>query len=363
LAGDDGRLRVAVVAPPWYEIPPDTYGGVERVCSLLVDGLVDLGHDVTLIASGRNHTRGRFVQTLEHPPGEGGDLESLTDVLHAARALEAIDQLDVDVAHDHSLAGPLTARARAAPTVVTAHMPVAGPESRLDYFEAIGRDVSLVALSESQRLDAPHLPWVGVVPNGIEIERHPFRESKDDYVLYLGRISATKGVEHAIRAARDAGRRLLIAGKGTLPFEERYFENEIAPALDDRVEWVGEVGGDRKLDLLAGARCLIFPVRWREPFGLVLLEAMACGTPVVALAEGAVPEVVEDGRTGILCRDPSDLPAAIERSGDLDPYECRAHVARRFTARGMAERYEAVYRRVLAGAAPRAPSRDAFDPS
>jgi glycosyltransferase involved in cell wall biosynthesis len=351
--GDDGRLRVAIVAPPWYEVPPQSYGGIERVCAVLVDRLVDLGHDETLIAAGRSHTRARFVQTLEHAPGEGGDLESLTDVLHTARALEAIDRLGVDVVHDHSLAGPLGARRRAAPTVVTVHMPLAGPESRLDYFEAIGLDVSLVALSEAQRRDAPHLPWAAVVPNGVEVEGLRFRETKDDYVLYLGRISPNKGVEQAIKAARDAGRRLVIAGRGTIPVEERYFENEIVPAFGDRVEWAGEVSGQRKLDLLAGARCLIFPVRWREPFGLVLLEAMASGTPVVALAEGAVPEIVEDGRTGILCRDPSELSAAIEGVGDLDPRECRAHVENRFSARAMAERYDAAYRRVLTASAPR----------
>jgi glycosyltransferase involved in cell wall biosynthesis len=335
------------VAPPWYEIPPQAYGGIERVCATLVNRLVDRGHEVTLIAAGRNHTRAGFVQTIEEPPGEGGDLESLTDVLHAARAIEAIEELGVDVVHDHCLAGPLGARSRNAPTVVTAHMPVAGPESRLDYFEAIGAQVSMVAISESQMRDAPQLPWVAVVPNGIEIEEFPFRAKKGGYVLYLGRISPNKGVDLAIRASRDTGRRLVIAGKGTLPLEDRYFKEEIAPELGERVTWVEEVSGARKLELLAGAGCLIFPVRWREPFGLVLLEAMACGTPVVALAEGGVAEIVDDGRTGVLVGHPSGLPNAIERAIDLDPHECRVHVARHFTAQRMAEGYESVYERVL----------------
>jgi glycosyltransferase involved in cell wall biosynthesis len=306
------------------------------VCASLVDALVERGNDVTLIAAGRNHTRGRFVQTVETPPGEGGDFASLTEVIHAARAVRALDNLEVDVVHDHSLAGPLTAKAHRAPTVVTAHMPVAGPESWAEYYAAIGENVSLVALSDAQQHAAPHLRWAAVVPNGIEVDQFPFRQDKDEYVLYLGRISTTKGIE------------LVIAGKGTIPSEHRYFEQRILPQLGDRVEWVGEVSGQRKLDLLARARCLVFPIRWQEPFGLVLLEAMACGTPIVALGEGAVPEIVEDGRTGILCQDPAELAAGINAASRLSARECRAHVRHHFSAKRMAERYEAAYRGVIA---------------
>ena len=341
-------LRVAIIAPPWYEIPPASYGGIERVCASLVDALVERGNDVTLIAAGSNHTRGSFVRTIETPPGEGGELQSLTEVIHAALASRTVDELHVDVVHDHSVAGPLAAKARRAPTVVTAHMPAAGPESWAEYYRALGANVSLVALSDAQRRAAPDLRWGARVPNGIQVNRFPFRADKDDYVLYLGRISTTKGVDLAIDAARTAGRRLVLAGKGTLPLEEQYFEREIRPRLGDGVEWVGEVSGQNKLDLLARARCLLFPIRWQEPFGLVLLEAMACGTPVVALGEGAVLEIVEDGRSGLVCRHASELAGAIEEVGRLRAGDCRAHVVRNFSVERMAERYEAVYRDVIA---------------
>jgi glycosyltransferase involved in cell wall biosynthesis len=341
------QLRVAIVAPPWYEVPPEGYGGVERVCAVLVEGLVARGHAVTLIGAGHNHTRANFVQTLAQAPGEESGQHALVEITHAARALDAIGRLRPDVVHDHSLAGPLGAQSYAAPTVVTAHMPLAGPESQLEYFEAISRGTALVALSEAQRSDAPHLPWVGVNPNGIDVEAFPFRKRKDDYVLYLGRISATKGVGLAIRAARQAGRRLVIAGKGSIPAETTYFQEQILPEIGGDVEWVGEVSGQPRLELLSRAQCLIFPICWREPFGLVLIEAMACGTPVVALAEGSVPEIVEHGRTGVLCQEPAELPAAIEASSHLEPRECRNQVKRRFTAEHMVGGYEAVYRRVL----------------
>jgi glycosyltransferase involved in cell wall biosynthesis len=232
-------------------------------------------------------------------------------------------------------------------TVVTAHMPVAGPESRLEYYELVGKDASLVALSEQQRTLAPHLPWIATVPNGIRVEDYPLRGEKDDFVLYLGRISRNKGVHRAVEAAAAAGQRLVIAGRGTIPSENCYFETEIAPLLGPDVEWVGEVAGKAKTDLLSRATCWIFPVQWNEPFGMVLLEAMACGTPVVALAEGATPEVVEDGRTGILCPDPEGLPDGIQRARELNPLECRALVARRFSAELMTTRYEDVYRQLL----------------
>jgi len=336
------KLRIAIVAPPWYEIPPASYGGVERVCASLVDGLVERGHDVTLIAAGRNHTRGEFVRTVAIPPGEGGDFESLTEVIHAARAQQALDELKVDVVHDHSVAGPLAASARRAPTVLPAHMPLAGEESWVEYYRAIVANVSLVALSEAQRRAAPGLRWAGLVPNGVDVGQFPFRADKDEYVLYLGRISATKGVDLALAAARTAGRRLVIAGKGTIPSEHEYFEHEIRPQLGDCVDWVGEVSGQQKVDLLARARCLIFPIRWQEPFGLVLLEAMACGTPVVALGHGAVAEVVDDGRTGFVCQRPSELADAINDVSRLDATDCREHVRRHFSVERMVDGYEAV---------------------
>jgi glycosyltransferase involved in cell wall biosynthesis len=340
-------LRIAVVAPPYYALPPPAYGGIERVCWSLAEGLVERGHDVTLVGAGVSTTRARFLATFPETQQEGTPLEATIEVLHAARAAAALDGLDLDVVHDHSRAGPLLARSRSAPTLVTAHAALAGPESHLELYTALAGSVKLAALSEAQRRAAPQLPWVGVVPNGIDVEAYPYRAEKDDFVLFLGRMSRHKGVHLAIGAAREAGRRLVIAGTWTIPEEQAYFEAEVRPQLGPDVEWVGSTAGETRTELLASARCLLFPVVWEEPFGLVMLEAMACGTPVVALRAGSVPEVVADGETGIVCADAGELTSAIEAAAGLDCARCRAHVRDRFSAARMVERYEALHRMLL----------------
>jgi glycosyltransferase involved in cell wall biosynthesis len=335
------------VAPPFYEVPPRTYGGTERVCYTLVEGLVRRGHDVTLIAAGANHTRAGFVQTFAEAQGEGSSDEATVEVIHAARAAAAIEDLEPDVVHDHSRTAPLTSNGRRSPTLVTVHAALAGPESQRDLFEALGRWVSLIALSKAHRASAPDLHWAGHVYNGIEVERYPLRERKDDYVVFLGRLSPYKGVHLAIDAGRAAGRPVVVAGNWTIPGEDLYFEEQVRPRLGPRVDWVGEVHGETKAELLANAACLLFPVQWSEPFGLVMLEAMACGTPVVALRAGAVPEVVVDGETGVLCDRPDELAAGIDAAVGLDAQRCRDHVMRNFSTARMVANYEATYRAAL----------------
>jgi glycosyltransferase involved in cell wall biosynthesis len=342
-------LRIAVVAPPYYELPPLAYGGIERVCWSLAEGLVERGHDVTLVGAGVSTSRARFVATFPETQQEGTPSEATIEVLHAARAAAALEGLDLDVVHDHSRTGPLLARSRTAPTLVTVHAALAGPESHLELYTALARSAKLAALSEAQRRAAPQLPWAGVVPNGIDVDAHPYRAEKDDFVLFFGRMSRHKGVHLAIRAARETGRRLVIAGTWTIPEEQAYFEAEVRPHLGPDVEWVGSIAGEARTDLLASAQCLLFPVEWEEPFGLVMLEAMACGTPVVALRAGSVPEVVADGETGIVCADARELTSGIEAATRLDCARCRAHVRDRFSAARMVERYQALYRMLLIG--------------
>lgn len=342
------HLRVAVVAPPFYEVPPLGYGGTELVCALLVDGLVDRGHDVVLVATGRNRTRARFVATFAEPQPEDADSAGETEVVHAARAAAALEQLDVDVVHDHSRAGPLTAASRRSPTVATVHGAVAGPDSQTELYASLGHFAPLVAISDAQRRGAPELRWIATVHNGIRVGDYPFRAEKDDYVLVLGRISPHKGVHLAIEAAATAGRPLVLAGTWTIPVEREYFDAQVRPRLGPGVEWRGELRGDEKRDALARAACLLFAAEWEEPFGLVLLEAMASGTPVVALRAGAVPELVVDGETGAICPAPSDLAAGIEAVRNVDPARCREHVRERFGVERMVAGYEAVYRRLLA---------------
>ena len=337
-------LRVAVIAPPYFAVPPEGYGGIESVVAGLVDSLVTLGHHVTLVAAGRNGTRAQaFVQTWSEPPAHllGG---GVAEVVNAARVLAELRLDGLDLVHDHTLAGPLLAAGRAVPTVVTVHGPV---DELADVYRPLGRRVQLVAISSQQVRSSPELNWVGTVPNGIDVDSFPFRSRKDDYVLFLGRHHPHKAPHLAIDAARAAGVPILLAGKCSEEVEREYYEEEIAPRLGHDVIDVGVADAEAKRRLLAGARCLVFPVCWDEPFGLVMTEAMACGTPVVGLARGAVPEVVEDGRTGFIVERPEELAAAIRRAVELDPAQCRRRVTEHFSLEAMGRGYERVYRKVV----------------
>lgn len=339
------RLRIAVVAPPWFEIPPSGYGGIERVCFDLVEGLVDHGHDVTLVATGTSRTRARFVAALPAPPPGLGTLESpVQEVCYAAAAAHALAGLDVDVIHDHALATPLAALGGAVPTVVTAHGPTDGWIG--EYFRALGLPV--VAISEAQRSAAPDLPWVGTVPNGIVVDNFRFEDEKDGYALFLGRLSPEKAPHLAVAAARAAGVPLVLAGKCNEKHERQYFDEVVEPLMGPDTMWIGEIGGTLKADTLACANCMIVAPEWEEPFGLVAIEALASGTPVVALRRGALPEIVDHGRTGWLCDDVDELPAAIGRACEIDPHECRAAALSRYDVAAMVDGYERVYRRLVA---------------
>jgi glycosyltransferase involved in cell wall biosynthesis len=337
------QLRVAMVAPPWFDVPPRQYGGIEAVLADLVEALIDRGHAVTLIGVGGDHTRARLIRTFPEPLGKRLG-EPFPEVLHAARVMRILDELDVDVVHDHSLAGPLAAARRDVPTIVTVHGPVDGELG--EYYRELGTAVSLVAISDQQRRIAPDLNWRATVHNALRVEGFPFRQEKEDWALFLGRCMHDKGMHVAIDAARAAGRRIVLAAKCSEPAEKAYFESEIVPRLGPDTEWLGEVSSENKKDLLSRAGCLLFPILWEEPFGMVMIEALACGTPVVALRRGSVPEVVVDGQTGIICDDPRDLAAALHEIEVIDPELCRKDVIDRFRPEVMAAGYEDAYRAV-----------------
>jgi glycosyltransferase involved in cell wall biosynthesis len=311
-------LRVAVVAPPWFPVPPTGYGGIEWICHWLVEGLASRGHDVTLVAAGEPHPGVRFLGTYQDPPSRRVG-QALPELLHAALAARLLADLELDVVHDHSAAGPLTALGRRVPTVVTAHGTTEGEPGR--YYAAVAPDVALVAISHAQRRLLPDL-----------------------FALFLGRMGPDKGAHLAIAAARAAGMPLVLAAKCSEPAEHAYFEQQVRPHLGAEVTWVGEADTGTKQDLLARARCLLFPVRWQEPFGIVLVEALACGTPVVALAGGSVAEIVSHGRTGLVAARPDDLPALLAQVGGIDPAACR-QAAWRFDVAAMVAGYEAIYAR------------------
>jgi len=276
--------------------------------------------------------------------------DPVVEVAHGAAAGRLIEGMQPDVVHDHSLAGPLLAAARRPPTVVTVHGPVTDDLEL--YYRSLGESVGLVALSNAQRRAAPDLPWMGTVHNALGLERFPFQDTKGDWVLVLARCAPDKGVHIAIDAAREAGRRVVMALKCGEPRERDYFEEFVEPRLGPDVDYIGEASTDDKMKLLAGASCLLFPICWEEPFGMVAIEAMACGTPVVAFRRGALPETVLDGVTGVLVSRPEELPAAIQRADSLSPLACREHVERRFSSAGMAAAYEQVYRAAIGAAAP-----------
>jgi glycosyltransferase involved in cell wall biosynthesis len=342
------RLRIAVVAPPWFEIPPRGYGGIERICFDLVEGLVDRGHDVTLVAAGTSGTRARFVAALPAPPpGLGTPEGPVQEVCYAAAVARVLADVHVDVVHDHALATPLTALGGAVPTIVTAHGPTGGWIG--EYFRALG--LPLVAISKAQQLAAPDLPWVGTVPNAIAVDKFRFEEAKDNYALFLGRLSPEKGVHLAAVAARAAGVPFVIAGKCNEDLERAYFDEVVAPLLGPETTWMREIGGTLKTETLARARCLVVVPQWEEPFGLVAIEALASGTPVVALRRGALPEIVEHGRTGWLCDHVDELPDAIRRASEIDPHACREAAVSRYDIARMVEGYERIYRRVVTSGA------------
>ena len=311
----DKRLHVAMVAPPYFDIPPTAYGGVEAVVADLVDALVDRGHQVTLIGAGRHRTRAqRFFATFHRQPADQLG-ESLPEVVHAAHIAQVLEDVDADVVHDHTLAGPLLARGRAAPTVVTVHGPATGEPGR--YYRALGSTARLVAISDAQRAKAPGLQWAATVHNAIRADTFPFRAEKDAFALFLGRFHQDKAPHLAVDAARSARLPIVLAGKCAEPAERAYFAREIEPRLGPDVTMFGVADAAAKRDLLARAACLLFPICWDEPFGLVMIEAMACGTPVVALRRGAAPELILAGQTGIIVDDPGELPGAIECTSQI----------------------------------------------
>ncbi|MDQ1643952.1 MAG: hypothetical protein QOJ50_136 [Cryptosporangiaceae bacterium] len=349
--GHSSPLRIALVAPPYFAVPPSGYGGVEAVVADLADALVARGHRVTLLGAGPPGTDADYVPVWDSPiPDRLG--EPYPEVVHAAAVRAEIERLalgaGLDVVHDHTQAGPLNAAAHARlglPTVVTMHGPVNGDVHRV--FEAL-TDVHLVAISERQRDLAPGLNWIATVHNAVRADDWPYQPDKCGYGLFLGRFHPDKGAHLALDAAHEAGLPLVLAGKCAEQVEQEHFEREVRPRLRPADRFEGSAGAAAKRELLAGARCLLFPVQWEEPFGMVMIEAMACGTPVVALRGGSVPEVVADGVTGFVCEDPAGLAGALRRIGDIDPAACRQRVVDHFGTDNLAEGYEQAYRTALA---------------
>lgn len=337
-------MRIAEIAPPWFPVPPSGYGGIELVVALLADGLHANGHDVTLFASGGSRSSAKVVSPLEDPPDPALLGNPWFDSFHALSAY--LDANDFDVIHDHSgIAGPaLGALLGGQPPVVhTLHGPWTEP-TRKFYGLAADR-IHLVSISDSQRADAD-LRYAATVYNGINLDHYPLVEEKDPFLVYIGRANPDKGPGLAVEVAKRAGLPLVMIVKKNEAAEQVYWSEVVAPQLTDEVEVLEHVSHEVKVDLLGRARALVFPIRWSEPFGLVMVEAMACGTPVVSSPFGAAVELVEEGVTGFLRESLDDLVAAVADASECKPQACRERVARHFSAEAMVRGYEAVFEQV-----------------
>jgi glycosyltransferase involved in cell wall biosynthesis len=350
-------MRIAQLAPPLERVPPVGYGGTERVIHTLTEELVRRGHDVTLFASGDSETSARLVPTFDegvwhHRPAYDDVVPSWMVVL--GKAQRALHEFDVVHSHLDFFGLPLT-RQTDTPVVTTLHARLDFPELRPLFTEFV--DAPLVSISNAQREPVAWANFVATVHHGIDLTQFTFNPYPRGYLAFLGRVSADKGLDKAIRIARHVGLPLKVAARMPLPYPQDpraradldYWQDQIQPLLGGDIEILGEVGGHEKDEFLRNARALLFPIDWPEPFGLVMVEALACGTPVLALRRGSVPELIADGRTGFVRDTEHELAEAATALGDLDRAQCRLEAERRFSPAAMAQAYEWVYQGLVAG--------------
>jgi glycosyltransferase involved in cell wall biosynthesis len=338
-------VRIGIIAPPWFPVPPPAYGGTEAVLETLARGLQDAGHDVLLFASGDSTcpvpTASVFPKALGL--GLGG---SASELRHVIAAYEAMADFGAEVVHDHSLAGPFYAQTLPDVNVVTtSHGPFTTDLG--DLYRALGDRVPVIAISEDQARTPGDVPIAAVIHHGVRVEDYPVGAGRGGYAVFLGRMHPDKGVDTACRVARAAGMPLRIAAKMREPDEKAWFADTVQPLLTDDIVYVGELGPTDKLALLADAVCLINPIRWAEPFGMVMIEALACGTPVVVTPRGAAEEIVDDGVTGFLRSTDAGLTVGVQNAASLDRRACRAAASERFSAERLVADHIACYERTI----------------
>ena len=349
-------MRIALISTPWAPVPPPLYGGIELVIDSLARGLTAEGPSVTLFTTGESTCPVERRWVLDKAEGDriGFIVPELRHLLHAYHDLS-----EFDIVHDHTLIGPFLASGPGSsllrkpagspalpPVVTTIHGPLDAELAEI--YEPLSRAVHVVAISHSQARDAPQVNIAQVIHHGLDARDFPFGDGKGGYALFLGRMAPAKGADTAIAAAKKAGVPLLMAAKMREPWEHEYFREVLMPLLGNDAEYLGEVSHERKLELLASASALLFPIRWHEPFGMVMIEAMACGTPVLAFPAGSVPEIVEDAKTGFICADDVEMADALGRVQTLDRRRVRAAVEGRFSAKRMARDHLELFEDILA---------------
>lgn len=344
------KVKIAQIAPLWIPVPPRTYGGIELMLSNLTEELVRRGHEVTLFASGDSRTKANLVSPIEKGLWLMKGLRSPHAAIAIAMKKISEKMRAFDIIHDHFgfFMFPVSLFHETLPFLVTIHRPI----DEL-YARALREypNISCCTLSEDAKQSAEEqgIEVEGVVPNGIQIENYEFNETPEDYLLYLGRLNREKGIMPAINVARAARKKLVIAGNLVGAEEWNYFMHEIQPLLNNQedIKFVGQVNFEEKVRLLQGAEALLFPIDRREPFGLVMIEAMACGTPVIAFDKGSVREVVEHGKTGFVVNTEEEMIDALAKIRHIDRNACRKRVEKHFGLDLMIDRYEALYEKIL----------------
>ena len=335
------RLRIAMLAPISWRVPPHHYGPWEWVTSLLTEGLVARGVDVTLFASGDSLTTAKLRAVCPHSYSEDPEIDAkVCECLHISEVFEHAEEFDI--IHNQFDFLPLTYSGLVQTPLLTTIHGFSSPKI-LPVYKKYNRHAYYVAISDADR--SPDLDYIATIYHGIPIEDYPFRDDPDDYLLFLGRIHPDKGAYEAIQVAQRAGVPLVIAG---IVQDEEYFQRQIAPYVDGvQIRYVGPVGMPEKGELLGHARALLHMINFDEPFGLSVVEAMAAGTPVIAIDRGSMPELIRDGETGFLVATKEDAVESVRGIDGIDRRKCRTWVEKRFTQARMVEEYLKVYKMIL----------------
>lgn len=347
-------MRIAVLAPPYLSVPPKAYGGTEKIVSLLTEGLVKRGHDVTLFASGDSITKAKLSSIFPQAIGNSGfkKSDSLEPLLQYEDCYKRAHEFDVIHSHGQYLS-VFGARNLKTPVVFTWHGSFYQgevPEEKRDTLRAF-KDLSFVSISNNQRLGLPELNFVGTVYNSLDIKDYPFVEHPTgDYLLWIGRMSPKKGVLEAIEVAKKVGMPIQMAA-AVDPIDKPFFDTYVRPLIDGvHIIFHGELNHTLLMTLYGNAKAVLYPIFWHEPFGLVMIESMASGTPVVGYNIGSVPEVVDDGVTGYVIDTYAGIEGLVRAVGRVDLIDrkaCRAHVEKRFSADRMVTDYEEVYKKIV----------------
>lgn len=341
-------MRILQIAPLWESVPPPAYGGTEAVVYLLVEELVRRGHDVTLFASADSKTSANLEACHPVSLRTATDIESKAPYSWQHSALALRDARDYDIVHNHGgeEVMALSHLVPDVPMLTTMHCLIT-PDTKFIWDRYTGH---YNTISWSQRRRMPKVSggrFAGTAYNGIDVASFPFQSEKEDFLLFLGRIAPEKGPHLAVEAARRAGKRMVIAGKIDA-IDRDFHTTVVAPLIDGAdVVFMGEADGGLKRELYRKASCVLMPITWDEPFGLVMAEAMACGTPVISFNRGAASEIIRDGDTGFIVETLDEMTEAVKRVSGISPWECREHVERRFDAPIMADAYLNMYEAIL----------------